>query len=154
VPIARLLDRERVALLDVPLDRETVIARAADLLARPLGGHGLPAGELAERLAERERLASTGLGHGVAIPHGRLGTLDQPRAAFLRLGAPVDFQAPDGQPVDLVFAMVVPEQSVAGHLAHLAEIAERFSDQGFRAALREADDARELAALLLREEAA
>lgn len=154
MPIARLLDRERVALVDAPLDHADVIARAAELLARPVGGHGLAAGELAARLAERERLASTGLGHGVAIPHGRLGTLDQPRAAFLRLATPVDFQAPDGRPVDLVFAMVVPEQAVAGHLAHLAEIAERFSDAGFRNALREADDARELATLLLRGEAA
>ena len=153
MPIARLLDRERVALVDAPLDPADLILRAAELLARPVGGHGLPARELAERLAEREQLASTGLGHGVAIPHGRLGTLDQPRGAFLRLSTPVDFQAPDGRPVDLVFAMVVPDQAVAGHLAHLAEIAERFSDPAFRDALRQADDAGGLAALLLGEAA-
>lgn len=154
MPIARLLCRERVVRIDAPVDHTAVIARAAALLAQPVGGPGLPEADLAGRLAARERLASTGLGHGVAIPHCRLPALDEPRGAFLRLGMPVDFGAPDEQPVDLVFAMVVPEQAVAGHLAQLAEIAERFSDAGFRDALREADDARELAGLLLRGAAA
>ncbi|MFZ5657362.1 MAG: PTS sugar transporter subunit IIA [Pseudomonadota bacterium] len=154
MPIARLLSRERVECIGAPMDHAAVITRAAGLLARPAGDPGLPAAELVDRLAARERLASTGLGHGVAIPHCRLGNLDRPRAAFLRLAAPVDFDAPDGRPVDLVFAMAVPEQAVAGHLAHLAEIAERFSDEAFRAALRGAEDEQALAGLLLPEQAA
>lgn len=153
MPLASLLTRERVEIIDAPLDLDAVIAHAASLLARPVGGHGLPALMLAERLQERERLASTGLGHGVAIPHGRIGSLDRPRAAFLRLRTPVDFEAPDGRPVDLVIAMAVPEQAVAGHLVQLAEIAERFSDAQFRDALRDADDSRELAHLLMEEAA-
>lgn len=153
MPFASLLDRERVAFIDSPLGRDDVIEYAATLLARPVEGHGLAAIDLANRLRERERLASTGLGYGVAIPHGRFGALDHSRGAFLRLSTPVDFAAPDGRPVDLVFAMVVPEQAVASHLAQLAEIAERFSDAGFRDALREADDAGELARLLLQEPA-
>lgn len=153
MPLASLLSRERVAIVDAPLDLDAVIARAAELLAQPAGGHGLPATMVTERLRERERLASTGLGHGVAIPHARMGSLDQPRAAFLRLAAPVDFDAQDGRAVDLVLAMVVPDQAVAGHLVQLAEIAEQFSDAGFREALRAADDARQLAGLLLREPA-
>lgn len=153
MPFTRLLDRERVALVDTPIGRDEVIERAAALLAKPVDGHGLAAADLASRLRERERLASTGLGHGVAIPHGRFGALDHSRGAFLRLSTPIDFAAPDGRPVDLVFAMVVPEQAVASHLAQLAEIAERFSDGDFRDALRDADDARELARLLLQEAA-
>jgi PTS system nitrogen regulatory IIA component len=153
MPFDALLNPERVELVEAALDRDAVIRLAARLLARAVDGHGLPQGDLAERLHERERLASTGLGHGVAIPHGRCGALDHPRGAFLRLAAPIDFDAPDGRPVDLVFAMVVPEQAVAGHLAQLAEIAERFSDAGFRDALRSAGDQRELARLLLQEPA-
>lgn len=153
MPFTRLLSRDRIDMVDAPLDRDTVIARAAGLLARPVDGPGLPATMLAERLQERERLASTGLGHGVAIPHGRLGSLDHARGAFLRLRTPVDFDATDGRAVDLVFAMVVPEQAVAGHLTQLAEIAERFSDGRFRDALRSARDAEHLAALLFEDAA-
>lgn len=149
MPFVDLLRRERIERLDTPLDRDGVMVAVASLLAEPVDGHGLPAGEVAERLRERERLASTALGHGVAIPHARLGALDRARGAFLRLVEPVPFAAPDGRPVDLVFAMVVPEADVAGHLAQLAEIAERFSDAGFRSALRDADDTRELARRLL-----
>lgn len=153
MPLARLLSRDRVEIVDTVLDRDAVIMRLAALLAQPVEDHGLPASMLAERLHARERLASTGLGHGVAIPHARLASLDEPRGAFLRLRTPIDFAAADGRPVDLVFAMVVPEQAVAGHLVQLAEIAERFSDAGFRDALREADDAHQVAHLLLRDAA-
>lgn len=149
MPFNALLSRERVELVDEPLDADGVIRRAAELLSRAVEGHGLPAAELAERLLERERLASTGLGHGVAIPHGRLGGLDRARGAFLRLAAPVNFASVDGRPVDLVFAMAVPDHAVAGHLAQLAEIAESFADEGFRDALRRAEDVRELSRLLL-----
>lgn len=149
MPFADLLSRERIGRLDAPLDRDGVIEAAATLLAQPVDGHGLPAHELAGRIRERERLASTALGHGVAIPHARLGALDRARGAFLHLAEPVPFAAPDGRPVDLVFAMVVPEAEVAGHLAHLGEIAERFSDPDFRDALRAADDERDLARCLL-----
>ena len=149
MPFADLLSPERIERLDSPLDRDGVIEAAASLLAQPVEGHGLAAAELAGRLRDRERLASTALGHGVAIPHARLGALDRARGAFLRLAHPVPFAAADGRPVDLVFAMVVPDADVAGHLAHLGEIAERFSDAGFREALRRADGAHDLARQLL-----
>ena len=149
MPFASLLRPDRVELLDAVLDRESVLLRAAGLLARASDDGGPDADALADRLRERERLASTGLGHGVAIPHGRLAALDSPRAAFIRLVTPVDFDAPDGRPVDLVFAMAVPEHAVAGHLVQLAEIAERFADEDFRDRLRHAADAGDLAGLLL-----
>lgn len=151
MPFTRLLCRERIEAVPYGLDRDGVLERVAALLAAPVDDHGLPAEALAERLREREGLASTGLGHGVAIPHARIGGLDRARGAFLRLATPIPFAAPDGGPVDLVFAMAVPEAEVAGHLAQLAEIAECFADADFRAALREAEDSRELARRLLKD---
>lgn len=149
MPISALLDRERIDIVPEPLDRDGVLDRAAGLLARPASGPGLPVAELARHLRERERLASTGIGHGVAIPHGRLGSLETTRGAFLRLCQPVDFGAADGRAVDLVFALAVPEHATTVHLAQLAEIAERFSGAGFRDAVREAADPSGLARLLL-----
>ncbi|HZX81800.1 MAG TPA: PTS sugar transporter subunit IIA [Lysobacter sp.] len=149
MPFADLLHRERIGRITGAVDRDDVIDRLAALLSRPVGGHGLPALDVAERLRERECLASTALGHGVAIPHARIDGLGRARGAFIALEHGVPYAAPDGAPVDLVFAMAVPEDEVAGHLAHLGEIAERFSHPGFREALRAADDDYELARRLL-----
>lgn len=79
-------------------------------------------------LVGRERLGSTAIGHGVAIPHGRLEGLESVRGAFLRLDEPVDFEAADGEPVDLVIGLLVPTECADEHLAVLAAIAERVSD--------------------------
>lgn len=101
-----------------------------------------------DALVGRERLGSTGLGHGVAIPHGRSGKVSTAVGAFVRLAEPVDFGAPDGQPVDLVFALVVPEHFASQHLMLLSQLAEMFGDEGFRARLRDAADSAALYALL------
>ncbi len=87
-------------------------------------------------LCARERLGSTGLGHGVAIPHGRIAGLTAPLGAFLRLDQPLPFDAADGQPVDLVFALVVPEHFNQQHLLLLSQLAEMFSDAAICARLR------------------
>lgn len=81
-----------------------------------------------ENLIGRERLGSTGLGKGVALPHARAPGVRQATAALLRLSAPVDFDAIDRQPVDLLFALLVPEHSTDEHLRILARLAEMFSD--------------------------
>lgn len=101
-----------------------------------------------DSLCGRERLGSTGLGHGVAIPHGRSARATAATGAFLRLNEPVDFGAPDGEPVDLVFALVVPEHYAQQHLLLLANLAEMFGDAGFRQQLRQAPDSATLYALL------
>ena len=93
-------------------------------------------------------MGSTAIGHGVALPHGRNEVFDEARAAFVRLRAPIAFGAMDDEGVDLVLALSVPSHFTHQHLQLLAEIAERFSDEGFRAALRGADDADALARLL------
>jgi PTS system nitrogen regulatory IIA component len=93
-----------------------------------------------DSLFARERLGSTGLGHGVAIPHGRIKGLKDALGAFLRLGAPVPFDAPDGKPVNLVFALLVPEQATERHLQVLSELAQMFSDRPLRDAMSAAAD--------------
>ncbi|WP_313397819.1 PTS sugar transporter subunit IIA [Stenotrophomonas sp.] len=116
-------------------DRDSTLLAASRLLACREAG----AESLFESLRERERVGSTAIGHGIAIPHGRSPTLQQPRGALLRLQQPVDFGT--GEPVDLVFAMAVPEHYTHQHLMLLSELAEMFSDPGIRQALRQAADA-------------
>jgi len=93
-----------------------------------------------DSLCQRERLGSTALGHGVAIPHGRSPGLVAATGAFVRLAEAVDFGAPDGQPVDLLFALAVPEHFTQQHLVLLGQLAEMLGDAAFRQRLREAAD--------------
>lgn len=101
----------------------------------------LTALEVFDSLMARERLGSTGLGHGVALPHGRAKKGERPMVAFARLKQGIDFDAIDHQPVDLLFAILVPENSTDEHLQLLAQLAEMFSRDDFRASLRNAPDA-------------
>lgn len=100
-----------------------------------------------DSLFAREKLGSTGLGQGVAIPHGRIKGLKQAVGAFLRLSAPVPFDSPDGRPVDLLFVLLVPEQATEQHLQILSELAQRFSDRAFREKLHTVDDASAVVAM-------
>lgn len=105
--------------------------------------------EVFSRLLERERLGSTGLGLGVALPHARLRRADQAYAAFVRLTKGIDFDAIDGQPVDLAFALVVPEAATEAHLQLLAKLAALFGDETLREGLRSAPHADTVLKLLL-----
>ena len=91
-------------------------------------------------LVARERLGSTGLGEGCALPHARVPGLGHTLAAFLRLGKGVDFDAPDHVPVDLVFGLLVPQESTDEHLETLATIARVFADDRVRASVRSAEE--------------
>lgn len=146
MPLSDLLSADRIALLSEPGDRDTVLDAAARLLADASPSH---TAAIADSLRQREQLGSTAIGHGVAIPHGRSNAYDHVRAAFLRLAHPVDFDAGDGGPVDLVFAMAVPQHFTQQHLQWLAELAERFADPAFRDALRGARDLEALRSLML-----
>lgn len=114
--------------------KKRVLESASQLLADNAGD--LSARQVFECLFAREKLGSTGLGHGVAIPHGRLAGLDKTIGAFLRLPKGVDFDAPDNEPVDLVFALLVPEESTEEHLQVLADLASYFNSKQSRDALR------------------
>lgn len=100
----------------------------------------LNATEVFESLIARERLGSTGIGYGVAIPHGRVKNNDQVIGALVHLDEPIEFDAVDDQPVDLLFALLVPEHAVEEHLQVLAALAEMFSDAELREELRSAQD--------------
>jgi len=93
-----------------------------------------------DALFAREKLGSTGLGLGVAIPHGRIKGLKHAVGAFLRLASPVQFDAPDGKPVQLVFVLLVPEAANEHHLQLLSELAQMFSERDFREKLMAAGD--------------
>lgn len=110
--------------------------------------HGIARNLVFDSLFDRERLGSTGLGQGVAIPHGRLKGLKEALGAFVRLAQPVPFDAPDGKPVNLVFTLLVPEQATEKHLQILSELAQMFSDRALRDALTGAADAGSLHQLI------
>jgi len=145
MPFLDLLPAERVRTGLDARDKAGLIDRLAAILAAD-GEIGIAR----DALAARERLGSTGLGHGVAIPHGRSAKIDEACAAFVRLAAPVDFGADDGRPVDLVAALLVPAHFTDQHLKLLAELAELFSDVEVTRALRSAPDATALRAVLER----
>jgi PTS system nitrogen regulatory IIA component len=102
---------------------------------------GIARAKVFDSLFARERLGSTGLGQGVAIPHGRIKGLKDAVAAFVRVAEPVPFDAPDGQPVSLMVFLLVPEQATQQHLDILSELAQMLSDKSFRESLLNATDA-------------
>lgn len=114
---------------------------------------GIAAQTVIERLVERERLGSTGFGGGVAIPHGKIDTLDRVVGVFARLEQPIDFQAIDDMPVDIVFMLLSPPDAGAEHLKALARVSRALRDRPFLAKLRGAGSDDALYALLVNAEA-
>ena len=110
--------------------------------------HGLSRALITDSLFARERLGSTGLGHGVAIPHGRIKGLKAPMAAVLQLRQAIGFDAPDEQPVGLLIFLLVPEAATQKHLEILSEIAELLSDANLRERIKSAPTAEQLHALI------
>jgi PTS system nitrogen regulatory IIA component len=117
--------------------------RLLEALARLLASEhpGLNPDIVFERLLERERLGSTGLGHGIALPHARVKEVKEALGAFVSSVKGVDYDAMDGEPVDLAFALLVPESATEEHLQLLAKLAGLFSDPRVRKRLRDADSA-------------
>ena len=140
--IAALLPETNVIVdLDVATKAQ-FFAAMGDVFER---GAGLPHAAVAASLAAREKLGSTGLGQGIAIPHGRIHGLREAVGAFARLVKPVPFDAPDGKPVDQLFVLLVPEHATDQHLQLLSELAQMFSERAFRSRLTQAPDAAALA---------
>lgn len=133
--IAELLTTGRVVCNGVATSKQRVLQWLGELLAADQPT--LTAASVFDSLDQRERLGSTGLGQGIALPHGRLPH-DQFLGAFIRLKRGVAFDALDGDPVDLVFGLLVPEQAIDEHLRILAYLGEMFSDAAFCAELRAA----------------
>lgn len=116
-------------------------AKAAELLGRDER-------QIFDTLNQRERLGSTGVGHGIAIPHGKLAKMDRLFGMFARLDKPIDFEALDGEPVDLIFLLLAPEAAGADHLKALARVARLLRDPETARKLRQSRDAAAIYAIL------
>jgi PTS system nitrogen regulatory IIA component len=146
--IGELLDRNAIALRVSAANKRQTLAVIAEIAARNLG---LEAADILEALAEREQAGSTGVGHGVAAPHARLEGLERMRGVFVRLEQPVEFEAVDDQPVDLIFALFAPPDAGAEHLRALARVARMLRQAELRQQLRQARTADALHALLVQD---
>ena len=124
-------------------------ALLAELASRAATVFKLDERRLFDRLLERERLGSTGIGSGIAIPHGRMAGIDRPYGLFARLGHPVDFDSIDERPVDIVFLLVAPEGAGADHLKALARVSRLLRDRALVDKLRATENADALYALLV-----
>jgi PTS system nitrogen regulatory IIA component len=135
--VSRLLPLNHV-LLDLDVSSKKRLFEQIGLLFE--NSRQIPRARVFDALFDREKLGSTGLGYGVAIPHGRIRNIKEPICAFARTAAPVPFESPDGAPVSLVFAMLVPEHATEAHLEILSELAQMFSDAALRDALASTQD--------------
>jgi len=136
--IATLLTPENM-LLDLDVGSKKRVFEQVGLL---LENHRhIARGQIFDSLFAREKLGSTALGQGTAIPHGRIRGLRDAVGALVRTREPIPFDAPDGQPVNLIFVLLVPERATDQHLQILSELAQMFSDKAFRARLLACPDA-------------
>lgn len=141
--ISQLLSPERVVCNVAVSSKKRALEAVSNLLAEA-AGTGLSEVDIFDGLIAREKLGSTGLGHGVAIPHGRFKDVSEAAAVFVKFEQGVDFDAIDGEPVDLVFALMVPQESTEEHLQLLASLAELFSDAAVRQRLRQSSSSAEI----------
>jgi PTS system nitrogen regulatory IIA component len=144
--ITNLLTVDRIACQQDLTSKKRVLEALAGLLTASTPN--LTEVDIFDSLLSRERLGSTGLGTGVAIPHGRMAGIDAPVGAVITLKNGVDYDAIDRQPVDLLFALMVPEASTDEHLQILATLARMFSDRKLCESLRECQDAGQLLRVL------
>jgi len=152
--ISQLITPDRVKCLSGIKSKKRALESLGQLLSS--GAMGVDPTDIFHHLVERERLGSTGLGHGVALPHARLafqvesqnGSSDSSMGCFIKLNSGVDFDSPDSQPADLLFALLVPENCTDEHLQILAALAGMFSDPQFCDKLRHCESDEELYTLL------
>lgn len=143
--ISKLLPPSNIV-LDLEVSSKKRMFEQAGLIFE--NNQGLARSLVFDSLFARERLGSTGLGQGVAIPHGRIKGLREAVAAFVRLHTSVPFDSPDGKPVNLLFVLLVPEQATEQHLQILSELAQMFSDPDLRETLMQTKDASSLHQLI------
>ena len=144
--VSDILSRTCVAHKVKARSKKAILETLANLIASE--APELTSAEVFNSLITRERLGSTGLGRGVAIPHGRLNHSRHPYGAFVLTEEGLDFDAIDNQPVDLFFSLLVPEQATEEHLQILAQLAEMFSDEEFLGRVRASRSPDELFKLL------
>ncbi len=136
--IAKILSPENV-ILDLAVSSKKRAFEQAGLTFE--NNNGIARSIVSENLFARERLGSTGLGHGIAVPHGRIKDLKAPLALFMRLAEPIPFESPDGLPVTLLVFLLIPANVTQQHLDLLAELAEMLYDEALRTDLEQDNDA-------------
>ena len=146
--VSDILTADRTACEVEVASKKRALEKVSELIAS--ADPGLSAGAVFDCLVARERLGSTGLGHGVGLPHGRLKQLAQPVGAFVRLVSGVDYDAADREPVDLLFGLLLPDGVPEANLELLASLAELFDDAGLRERRRATDRCQALFELLTR----
>jgi len=147
--IGELLDRGAIALRVSASSKRQALAVIAEIAARSLG---LEVGDVLDALTEREQAGSTGVGHGVAVPHARVEGVTRLRGVFVRLEQPVDFDSVDDQPVDLIFALFAPKEAAGvEHLRALARVSRALRQSELRQQLRQARTADAVLALLVQD---
>ena len=147
--IVDLLDRNAISLRVSAASKRQTLAVVAEIAAR---GAGLDPGVILDALTERELAGSTGVGHGVAVPHARLEGLTRMRGVFVRLEQPVAFDSIDDQPVDLIFALFAPAEAGTEHLRALARVSRALRQAELREQLRQARTADAVHALLVKDD--
>ena len=143
--IGRLLPLSNV-IVDLDAGSKKRVFEQAGLLFE--NNHQIARNQVYDSLFAREKLGSTGLGQGIAIPHGRIKGLKEAVGATVRMKSPIPFDAPDGQPVSFIFVLLVPERATDIHLHILSELAQMFSDKPFRERLMAGSSAQELHQLI------
>lgn len=135
--ISKILPLENILLDAESASKKRVFERVGLLFEN---SQNIARSQVFDSLFAREKLGSTGLGQGVAIPHGRIKNLRDAVAAFVKTDNPIPFDAPDGAPVNLIFVLLVPERATDLHLQLLGELAQMFSNADFRTRLQECSD--------------
>jgi len=149
---ANFLTADRISCRSGAASKKRVLEELGGLLAA--SAEDLTRDRVFDRLLERERLGSTGLGQGIALPHARIKGVEDARGAFVQLQSAIDFDAIDDQPVDLVFGLLVPDEATQEHLNLLAKLATLFSDTDFCDSLRKAEDQEAALASIMSRQAA
>ncbi len=146
--IGELLDRTAISMRVGAANKKKALTVIAEIAAR---NFGLEPAAVLDALLEREAAGSTGVGHGVAVPHARLDGLERMRGVFVRLEQPVEFESVDDQPVDLLFALFAPRNAGAEHLRALAKVSRQLRQGDLREQLRKARSADAVHALLVQD---
>ncbi|MGV6826537.1 MAG: PTS sugar transporter subunit IIA [bacterium] len=141
-----ILAEHRISLDNPAVSKKKALQISAELLAAGLDE--VKPDAVFEKLLERERLGSTGMNSGIAIPHARVSGVRRPRGALIKLREPINFDAMDGEPVDIVFALMVPEEADQTHLDLLASLARAFSSKAVCQHIRNAQDTDDILLLL------
>ncbi len=147
IPLSDFISPDNVACGIKANSRKRVLEVLGNVLSE--NNESVSAQEVFNSLHSRERLGSTGIGHGIALPHGRMSNLESVLGAFVQLESGVDFDSPDGQEVDLLFALLVPEEFTEIHLKLLAQLSQMFKDKTLCDQLRRAKSRQTLHDLLI-----